>query len=179
MKYLASAVIVRRSVVRIEWGDLPLKTTRAWHIQRERESFEKVLEEVSSGKNTTNIPALVEKASLKYGIPKEILMAIISVESGFNPRAYNKNKDGTEDRGLMQVNYQHNLSLMKEYGITDPEQLYDPELNIEVGARILYENYKRFGNWVMAIKAYNGLKADNWDYVRRVLVKVSELRRSY
>jgi soluble lytic murein transglycosylase-like protein len=172
-------VIVRRSVVRIEWGDLPLKTTRAWHIQRERESFEKVLEEVSSGKNTTNIPALVEKASLKYGIPKEILMAIISVESGFNPRAYNKNKDGTEDRGLMQVNYQHNLSLMKEYGITDPEQLYDPELNIEVGARILYENYKRFGNWVMAIKAYNGLKADNWDYVRRVLVKVSELRRSY
>jgi soluble lytic murein transglycosylase-like protein len=172
-------VIVRERAVRIEWGDLPLKTTRAWHIQRERESFEKVLEEVSSVKNTTNIPALVEKASLKYGIPKEILMAIISVESGFNPRAYNKNKDGTEDRGLMQVNYQHNLSLMKEYGITDPEQLYDPELNIEIGARILYENYKRFGNWVMAIKAYNGLKADNWDYVRKVLNKVSELRRSY
>jgi len=179
LKYLASAVIVRRSVVRIEWGDLPLKTTRAGHIQREGESFEKVLEEVSSGKNTTSIPALVEKASLKYGIPKEILMAIISIESGFNPRAYNKNKDGTEDRGLMQVNYQHNLSLMKEYGITDPEQLYDPELNIEIGARILYENYKRFGNWVMAIKAYNGLKADNWDYVRKVLSKVSEFRRSY
>jgi soluble lytic murein transglycosylase-like protein len=176
---LASAVIVRERVVRIEWGDLPLKTTRAWHIQRERESFEKVLEEVSSGKNIPNISALVEKASLKYGIPKEILMAIISVESGFNPRAYNKNKDGTEDRGLMQVNYQHNISLMKEYGITDPEQLYDPELNIEVGARILYENYKRFGNWVMAIKAYNGLKADNWDYVRKVLSKVSEFRRSY
>ena len=172
-------MIVRERVVRIEWGDLPLKTTRAWHIQRERESFEKVLEEVSSGKNTTSIPALVEKASLKYGIPREILMAIISIESGFNPRAYNKNKDGTEDRGLMQVNYQHNLSLMKEYGITDPEQLYDPELNIEVGARILYENYKRFGNWVMAIKAYNGLKADNWDYVRKVLSKVSEFRRSY
>jgi soluble lytic murein transglycosylase-like protein len=179
LKYLAFAVVVRERVMRIEWGDLPLKITRVGHIQRGRESFEKVLEEASSGKNTTNIPALVEKASLKYGIPKEILMAIISVESGFNPRAYNKNKDGTEDRGLMQVNYQHNLSLMKEYGITDPEQLYDPELNIEVGARILYENYKRFGNWVMAIKAYNGLKADNWDYVRKVLSKVSELRRSY
>jgi soluble lytic murein transglycosylase-like protein len=68
---------------------------------------------------------------------------------------------------------------MKEYGITDPEQLYDPELNIEVGARILYENYKSFGNWVMAIKAYNGLKADNWDYVRKVLSKVLEFRRSY
>jgi membrane-bound lytic murein transglycosylase B len=74
--------------VRIEWGDLPLKTTRAGHIQRERESSEKVLEEVSSGKNTPNISApWWKKASLKYGIPKEILMAIISVESGFNPRA--------------------------------------------------------------------------------------------
>jgi soluble lytic murein transglycosylase-like protein len=58
-----------------------------------------------SGKNTTSIPSLVEKASLKYGIPKEILMAIISVESGFNPRAYNKNKDGTKDRGVTHVNF--------------------------------------------------------------------------
>ncbi len=165
--------------MRIEWSDLPLKTTRQNHIQKGRESFEEVLEDVSLGKTTPSIPALVEKASLKYGIPKEILTAIVSVESGFNPRAYNKNKDGTEDRGLMQVNYQHNLALMKEYGITDPEKLYDPEINIEIGARILYENYKKFGNWVMAIKAYNGLKADNWDYVRKVLSKAVELRRSY
>jgi hypothetical protein len=39
LKYLASAVSVKERAVRIEWGDLPLKTTRAWHIQRERESF--------------------------------------------------------------------------------------------------------------------------------------------
>jgi hypothetical protein len=31
----------------------------------------------------------------------------------------------------------------------------------------------------MAIKAYNGLKADNWDYVKKVLSKISEFRRSY
>ncbi|WP_448584388.1 lytic transglycosylase domain-containing protein [Thermocrinis sp.] len=167
--------------MRIEWGSLWLKTTRPGHIQIENKSFEGILNnfldrENSTKVNSTDIDALIERTSLKYGIPKEIISAIIQVESGFNPNAYNKNKDGTEDRGLMQVNYQHNLALMKEYGITDPDQLYDPAINVELGARILYENYKRFGNWVMAIKAYNGLNADNWDYVRRVLRNIQQFR---
>ncbi len=171
---------VRARLMRIEWNNLWLKTTRPEHIQRENERFEEVLNNFLDKEDTTranfaDVNTLIEKASLKYGIPKEIISAIIRVESGFNPKAYNKNKDGTEDRGLMQVNYQHNLALMKEYGITDPDQLYDPAINIEIGTRILYENYKRFGNWVMAIKAYNGLNADNWDYVKRVLMNVKQL----
>ena len=166
--------------MKIEWDSLWLKTTRPEHIQRENKtenhSFEVILNNFLNKKNsTTDIDALIERASLRYGVPKEIIRAIIQAESGFNPRAYNKNKDGTEDRGLMQVNYQHNLALMKEYGITDPNQLYDPAINIEIGTRILYENYKRFGNWVMAIKAYNGLNADNWDYVKRVLMSVKQI----
>ncbi len=36
------------------------------------------------------------------------------IEGGyiFNPKAYNKNKDSTKDRRLLQVNYQHNKKLM-------------------------------------------------------------------
>ncbi|WP_448587964.1 lytic transglycosylase domain-containing protein [Thermocrinis sp.] len=166
--------------MRVDWGDLWLKTTRTKHIQRERERFQEVLEDYlnKEGASTSSpsIDALVERSSLRYGVPKEIIRAIIHVESGFNPMAYNKNKDGTEDRGIMQVNYQHNLALMKEYGINDPDQLYDPAINIEIGTRILYENYKRFGNWVMAIKAYNGINADNWDYVRKVLQNAGRLK---
>ena len=120
--------------------------------------------------------AKVEEVSYKYAIPKELILAIIEQESAFNPTAYNRNKDGTEDRGLMQVNYQHNLALMKEYNITDPDQLYHIETNIELGARILYENYKRFGSWAMALKAYNGLRANNWDYVKKVLEKTAFYR---
>ncbi|RMH00561.1 MAG: lytic transglycosylase domain-containing protein, partial [Aquificota bacterium] len=122
------------------------------------------------------ILAKVEEVSYKYSIPKELILAIIEQESAFNPLAYNKNKDGTEDRGLMQVNYQHNLRLMKEYNIKDPDQLYHIETNIELGARILYENYKRFGNWLLAVKSYNGLRAENWDYVRKVFEKTAFYR---
>ena len=167
--------------MRVEPNKLFLKITRPEHIQRESENFENILKSfISKGattknKDQSNISALI----VKYGIPKEIITAIISVESSFNPMAYNKNKDGTEDRGLMQVNYQHNLALMREYGIIHPNQLYNPEINIELGARILYENYKRFGNWVMAIKAYNGLNANNWDYVKKVFEKIAEFKLSH
>ncbi len=171
--------------MRIEGWRLELKTTRAGHIKPGEEfssylnsAMEKQQEHVSKETPPVDarISAKVEEVSQKYGIPKELIYAIIKQESGFNPKAYNKNKDGTEDRGLMQVNYQHNLRLMKEYGITDPNQLFDIETNIELGARILYENFQRFGNWAMAVKAYNGLKANNWDYVRGVFEKLAIFR---
>ncbi|WPM32573.1 lytic transglycosylase domain-containing protein [Hydrogenobacter sp. T-2] len=171
--------------MRIEGWKLELKTTRAEHI-KPREDFSyylnSAMEKQQERVNKESLPvdarisAKVEEVSQKYGIPKELIYAIIKQESNFNPKAYNKNKDGTEDRGLMQVNYQHNLRLMREYGITDPNQLFDIETNIELGARILYENFQRFGNWAMAVKAYNGLKADNWDYVRGVFEKLALFR---
>ncbi|MFN7065920.1 MAG: lytic transglycosylase domain-containing protein [Aquificaceae bacterium] len=169
--------------MRIEGWKLELKTTREGHI-KPKEDFRFYLnsalgsEKVNTSKQSLDAKILtkVEGVSQKYSIPKELILAIIKQESNFNPMAYNKNKDGTEDRGLMQVNYQHNLRLMKEYGIEDPDQLYDIETNIELGARILYENFQRFGNWVMAVKAYNGLKADNWNYVRGVFEKLSLFR---
>ncbi len=170
--------------MRIENTNLDLKTTREAHI-KPKEDFSLYLnsflkEAKPNSKISLNINeriwAKVQEVSQKYSIPMELILAIIKQESNFNPMAYNKNKDGTEDRGLMQVNYKHNIRLMKEYGIDNPDGLYDIETNIELGARILYENFQRFGNWIMAVKAYNGLKADNWDYVKSVFKKLSLFR---
>lgn len=186
MEYVQSVEVKE---MRIEGNFIPLKVTHPKHISN---SFEKVFNEVLESQDSFTYPTPkhstskvdidrtilreVDRVSQKYGVPKELILAIIQQESGFNPLAYNRNKDGTEDRGLMQVNYQHNISLMKEYNIVDPNQLYDIATNIEIGTRILYENYKTFKNWVLAVKAYNGLKANNWDYVRSVFEKVSLFR---
>ncbi len=171
--------------MRIEGEYLPLKITNSKHIAN---NFKEVLDETIEGDYEVNtldlkdasktrvdggILAEVKKASQKYGVPEELILAIIQQESAFNPKAYNRNKDGTEDRGLMQVNYQHNIKLMKEYNIQDPDQLYHIPTNIEIGARILYENYKTYGNWILAVKAYNGINANNWNYVKSVFEKVS------
>ncbi|GAB6065649.1 lytic transglycosylase domain-containing protein [Aquifex pyrophilus] len=168
---------------------IKLKTTREKHIngdfysyipkEEKKISFSPVNFYASPVKKEVDkvyIKEVARKKAEKYGVPLNIVLAIIEQESGFNPKAYNKNRDGSEDIGLMQINYKHNKRLMEEYGISSPEELYDVELNVELGVRILKENYERFGSWELAIKAYNGIRADNWGYVKRVLEKAKKYK---
>ena len=122
----------------------------------------------------SQIEQAVDRASSKYHIPKELIYAIIDQESSFNPYSVNHNKDGTTDRGLMQVNYDHNIDIMKELNIEDKNQLFDIDTNIEAGTAILARDFQKYGNWPTAIKAYNGINADNWSYVKSVLSKIKK-----
>lgn len=94
------------------------------------------------------------RAGQVYQVSPVLLYTIAMVESGNNPRAINKNKNGTEDIGLMQINSSH-LSWLKKYGITREMLLEDPCLNVHVGAYILAENISRYGYSWEAVGAYN------------------------
>lgn len=94
-----------------------------------------------------------DAAAARYGLPVEVLHAIARVESGGNARALNKNKNGTEDIGVMQVNTAW-LPTLARFGITR-ERLWSACTNIHTGAWILASNVARHGwNWT-AIGAYN------------------------
>ncbi len=108
---------------------------------------------VAFARNDLQKSACWKDAEDAYGIPQSVLMAVAKTESGFNPRARNINKNGTEDIGLMQINSGW-LPTLSAYGITR-ESLADPCTNIKVGAWILAGNAKLHGwNWD-AIGAYN------------------------
>ena len=94
------------------------------------------------------------QAGQVYRVSPVLLYTIAMVESGNNPRAINKNKNGTEDIGLMQINSSH-LSWLEKYGITREMLLEDPCLNVHVGAYILAENISRYGYSWEAVGAYN------------------------
>lgn len=94
-----------------------------------------------------------EDAAKKYGINAYLLYAIAKTESGLNPRAINRNKNGTYDIGLMQINSNW-LATLRKYGL-DEQQLYDPCTSIQVGAWILAQNMRRLGNTWNAVGAYN------------------------
>ncbi|NEX63359.1 lytic transglycosylase domain-containing protein [Noviherbaspirillum galbum] len=107
------------------------------------------------------------QAGTRYGINPYLLAAIAKTESGLNPRAINRNKNGSYDVGLMQINSAHFPKLAK-YGITE-QQLYDPCVSIHVGAWILASNFRDLGyNW-RAIGAYNAADpVKRYQYVSRV-----------
>ncbi len=94
-----------------------------------------------------------EAASRSYGIPVDVLKAVAKTESGLNPKARNKNTNGTYDIGLMQINSAW-LPKLESYGITE-RSLHDSCMNLKVGAWILSRNAQKLGwNW-NAIGAYN------------------------
>lgn len=97
-----------------------------------------------------------DEAAARYGVNPYMLYAIAKTESGLNPSAINRNKNGTYDLGLMQINSRW-FPTLRRYGI-DERQLYDPCTSIQVGAWILAQNMQRMGNTWDAVGAYNASK---------------------
>lgn len=131
----------------------------------------------SSFSNAQNADCFT-KAEGYYSLPGGILRAIAEVESGFNPKATNKNTNGSIDMGMMQINSIH-LDRLKKFGI-EKNALFDACQNIYVGAYILRENINRLGwNW-NAIGAYNAASPDKRaKYANKVIAAYNRnLRRS-
>ncbi len=82
-----------------------------------------------------------------------ILRAIIQVESGFNPKAYNRNSNGTVDIGMGQINSIHFRELGK-YGIA-PNHLMDSCVATYVSAWHLAKQIKVHGNTWFGVAAYH------------------------
>ena len=99
-----------------------------------------------------------DNASQRYGVNMHLLYAIAKTESGLNPRAINRNTDGSYDIGLMQINSRW-LPVLRKYDISE-EQLFDACTSINVGAWILAQNMRRLGNTWNAVGAYNAQSSD-------------------
>ncbi len=87
-------------------------------------------------------PHAVEMAR-RYGIPQEIFLNLITVESNWQDGAHSY----VGAQGLAQL-----MPATAAYLGVDP---WDPYENIEGGARYLAEQYRTFGSWELALAAYN------------------------
>jgi soluble lytic murein transglycosylase-like protein len=102
---------------------------------------------------STSAHACWEEAAERYGMNPHLLYAIAKTESNLNPSAINRNKNGSYDIGLMQINSRW-LPTLRKYGIEE-SQLWDACVNIQVGAWVLAQNMQRMGNSWEAVGAYN------------------------
>ncbi|MEB0022689.1 lytic transglycosylase domain-containing protein [Actimicrobium sp. CCI2.3] len=108
-----------------------------------------------------------EEAAQRYNVNPAMLVAIARTESSMNPNAINRNRNGSYDLGLMQINSRW-FPLLRQYGIGE-QQLRDPCTSIHVGAWILSQNMQRLGNSWDAVGAYNSSQpAQRAAYARRV-----------
>lgn len=90
---------------------------------------------------------IVYKKSNEYGFNPNLVMAMIQVESGFNPNAVSS--EGA--CGLMQVNY----AVWKDQLNIDYGKIFDKEYNIDLGLKILKHYYEKAnGNIFIALSYY-------------------------
>ncbi|MDW6090997.1 membrane-bound lytic murein transglycosylase MltC [Vibrio rhizosphaerae] len=108
---------------------------------------------------------IIRRASRKYGIPEDLIYAIIKTESSFNPYAVS----WANAYGLMQVvpktaGKDVFQRIKKRSGQPSPEYLYNPENNIDTGTAYFYILKHDYLNSVAnslsleysMISAYNG-----------------------
>jgi soluble lytic murein transglycosylase len=97
---------------------------------------------------------IVEKAAQKFSVEKELLYSIMRQESSFDPYA----RSGADAFGLLQVipEVAKSLASQTETHYQNPEDLFDPEINIPTGAAFLRSLEDRHNNqFIVVVSSYN------------------------
>ena len=95
-----------------------------------------------------DIRQMVVEEAVRSGVPVSLALAVAKVESNYKPRALSS----AGARGVMQIMPKTGKDL---YGV-EPDELWDPRLNIRIGVDFLRSLKKRYGRWDLALSHYNG-----------------------
>lgn len=90
------------------------------------------------------------RAGAQHSVDPLLILAVMAVESRYNPIA----ESIMGAKGLMQIIPKFHLDKLLDHG--GEHALLDPEVNIAVGAQILREYQRRFGNVETALQMYAG-----------------------
>lgn len=105
-----------------------------------------------------------QEAGRHAGIDPLLIVAVMAVESRFNPFA--ESQSGAQ--GLMQVIPRFHMDKIGK--AKGEDALFDPELNVKVGTLILREGLRRYGSLQGALQYYGGALSDpDAEYARKVL----------
>jgi hypothetical protein len=110
------------------------------------------------------------RAAREVGLDPLLVLAVISVESRFNPIA----ESVMGAKGLMQIIPKYHRAKLEELG--GEAALLHPESNILVGARILQEYVYRAGTLEGGLQFYNGAVWDGTaQYAQKVMAERERL----
>jgi soluble lytic murein transglycosylase-like protein len=111
-------------------------------------------------------------AGSEWKVDPLLILAVMAVESRYNPVA----ESHMGAKGLMQVIPKFHGDKLTEHG--GESALLDPHTNIQVGAQILREYLRRFGETETALQMYAGaFDEPNSSYALKVLAERSRLEQ--
>ena len=122
---------------------------------------------------TTDLVSEAYAVGRGVGLDPLLILAVISVESRFNPIA----ESDKGAKGLMQVIPKWHYEKLAEHGGEDA--VLDPRTNMLVGAQILKEYIVRAGNLEAGLQMYNGASDDaSQGYAQKVIAERQRLEQT-
>ena len=98
--------------------------------------------------------ALVQNASDKFGVQRELIYAIMRQESSFNPLA----RSGADAFGLLQLipEMAKRAEITAHLPIASHDELFEPEINIPLGAAFLHDLFLKWDDhFIPSVASYN------------------------
>ena len=118
-----------------------------------------------------DLVGMAHTAGRQIGIDPLLIIAVMAVESRFNPIA----ESMAGAKGLMQVIPKYHIDKLKGYGGED--SVFDPQTNILVGTQILKDYIRRTGSVNAALQMYAGALDDAEDiYTNKVMTEKERLQ---
>jgi len=117
--------------------------------------------------------ATAYRAGSEWKVDPLLILAVMAVESRYNPVA----ESNMGAKGLMQVIPKFHGDKLQEHG--GETALLDPRVNIQVGAQILREYLRRFGETETALQMYAGaFDEPGAPYAIKVLAERARLKQA-
>lgn len=108
----------------------------------------------------------------EFSVDPLLILAVMAIESRYNPVA----ESSMGAKGLMQIIPKYHQEKLLEHG--GEHALLDPEVNIHVGAQILREYMRRFGEIQVALQKYAGaFDEPTAQYSGKVLAEKARLQQ--
>jgi len=112
------------------------------------------------------------QAGADHSLDPLIVLAVMATESRYNPIA----ESVVGAKGLMQVIAKFHPEKLADHG--GEAALFEPAVNIRVGAQILREYHRRYGDMETALQMYAGALDDSdTRYARKVFAERARLRK--
>ena len=114
--------------------------------------------------------SIAYRAGEQHRVDPILILAVMAIESRYNPVA----ESVMGAKGLMQVIPKYHQEKLFDHG--GEHAVLDPEVNIQVGAQILREYQRRFGDTETALQMYAGaLDEPTSQYATKVFAEKARL----
>jgi len=114
--------------------------------------------------------SIAYRAGEQHSVDPLLILAVMAIESRYNPVA----ESVVGAKGLMQVIPKFHLDKLDDHG--GEQAVLEPEVNIQVGAQILREYTRRFGDQEFALQMYAGaVDTPGSQYAAKVMAEKARL----